>query len=651
MPRFTPEFLDELKSRIRPSDLIGRTVKLKKQGNEFAGLSPFTTEKTPSFFVNDKKGFYHCFSSGRHGDVIKFLQETQNLPFHEAVARLAEDVGMELPKDTPQQAEAAKQRKGLYEACAAAADFFAAMLTRQPGRHASAYLDRRGITPEQRKGFKIGYAPAERTALKDYLINKDFDEKTLVDAGLIIKPEDGGRTYDRFRDRVMFPIAGSNGKIIAFGGRALDKAARAKYLNSPETPIFHKGAQLYNYGQARAAISNSSDSLIVCEGYMDVIALWGVGVKNAVAPLGTAMTERQLGLLWSACDEPVLCFDGDRAGRQAAHRAIDRALPLLKPGKSLKFVFMPDGQDPDDLAREGGAAAVSKAFSNPAPLDKALWEREFEAQPLDTPERRAGFKSRMRTLVREIADQDVRAAYGDALRVRFDEAFGSPPSGPAPRPFSPPSGQKQNPFYRKGSGPGSFMDPKPLPETRNRTLQQKWRREALLVAAILHQPVLIERCEDEIFRFAPSDPGLDALLAALLHQFSAIGRVDIALLRHQLTNNVAVAALQRISEDAMLTRQGLLAPDADTDFVVSAWQEAYARHEAIQAESEVRDAASGCLSENGEEIWRAAVRARDTFAAQRHVSGASEDTGEGDLSQSLEELRAGVQSRRAKGQR
>ncbi|MEL7488562.1 MAG: DNA primase, partial [Pseudomonadota bacterium] len=270
MPRFTPEFLDELKARLRPSDVVGRYVKLKKQGNEFAGLSPFTKEKTPSFFVNDQKGFYHCFSSGKHGDVISFLQETQNVSFHEAVERLAEDAGMELPRETPQAAEQAKRQAGLAEACEAAAHFFEAMLARAPGRHAADYLRRRAVSAEQIKVFRIGYAPGknaggDRTALKDYLINKGFSEAVLVEAGLVIKPDDGGPAYDRFRDRVMFPILGARDRVIAFGGRALDPDARAKYLNSPETPLFHKSNVLYNLGPARAAAAADKAPIIVCE--------------------------------------------------------------------------------------------------------------------------------------------------------------------------------------------------------------------------------------------------------------------------------------------------------------------------------------------------------------------------------------------------
>ncbi|NOX96033.1 MAG: DNA primase, partial [Alphaproteobacteria bacterium] len=303
MPRFTPDFLDELKARLRPSDVIGRYVKLKKQGNEWAGLSPFTKEKTPSFFVNDNKGFYHCFSSGKHGDVISFLQETQRMSFHEAVEKLAEEAGLPLPAETPGDAARAQKAQGLAEACAAAAQYFAAMLHRSDGRHALEYLRGREITEAQIKQFTIGYAPKGRGGLKDFLINKGFSDDVLIEAGLTIKPDDGSASFDRFRNRIMFPITGPRDRVIAFGGRALDPDARAKYLNSPATPLFHKGSVLYNLNTARMAAADAKAPLIVCEGYMDVIALWGAGFKHAVAPLGTALTEDQLTLLWRASDE------------------------------------------------------------------------------------------------------------------------------------------------------------------------------------------------------------------------------------------------------------------------------------------------------------------------------------------------------------
>jgi DNA primase len=302
---------------------------------------------------------------------------------------------MEIPVEDPGEKARAEQKKGLAEASAAAAEFFAAMLRRADGRAGADYLAGRGVTKEQVEAFSLGFAPIARTALKDYLINKGYKEQTLIEAGLLIKPDDGGPSYDRFRGRVMFPIRGVRDTVIAFGGRALDPNARAKYLNSPETPLFHKGDVLYNYNAARRAAAEDDKPLIVCEGYMDVIALWGAGIKRAVAPLGTALTENQLAMLWRASDEPVLCFDGDRAGVAAAFRAIDRALPMLKPGKSLSFAFLPNGQDPDDLVRAGGAGAFNQVLEAAAPLAEVLWRRETVSKQLDTPERRPRCQKRL----------------------------------------------------------------------------------------------------------------------------------------------------------------------------------------------------------------------------------------------------------------
>ena len=282
----------------------------------------------------------------------------RDFPFRKQWSPLAADAGLELPTESPEEAARAAKAKGLAEACAEAAAFFVKCLHRNQGRGALDYLHDRGVTDAQIDEFDIGFAPSGRTDLKDYLINKGYAEDVLVEAGLVIKPDDGGAGYDRFRGRVMFPIKGSRERVIAFGGRALDPNARAKYLNSPETPLFHKSNVLYRYDAARKAAAADKAPLIVCEGYMDVIALWGAGVRNAVAPLGTALTEDQLQMLWRASEEPILCFDGDKAGVGAAHRSVDRALPLLAPGRSLNFVFLPEGQDPDDLVAGGGQSGV-----------------------------------------------------------------------------------------------------------------------------------------------------------------------------------------------------------------------------------------------------------------------------------------------------
>ncbi|MDI1363374.1 MAG: DNA primase, partial [bacterium] len=386
--RFDDRFLEELKTRLRPSDVIGKSVKLRRQGREYAGLSPFTKEKSPSFFVNDDKGFYHCFSSGKHGDIISFLQETERLTFTEAIERLAAEAGMSLPEPDPRAAFEDKKRAGLGDWMELAVAWFEAELRRPVGQAARAYLERRGLPESEWSRFHIGFAPNSRTGLKDYLIAKGAQPGDLVEAGVLIAPEDGGAPYDRFRDRIIFPITDTRGKAVSFGGRAMDPAARAKYLNGPETSLFHKGRLLYGLYEARkilhaaqAAAPTGDNPMVVVEGYMDVIACHRAGVA-AVAAMGTAMTEEQMEVLWRLHPEPTLCFDGDKAGQRAASRAMDRALPLLKPGRSFRFSLVSGGKDPDDVLREQGPAALRAQLAATTPFVEQLWNRERDLEPL-----------------------------------------------------------------------------------------------------------------------------------------------------------------------------------------------------------------------------------------------------------------------------
>src|SRR6195256_818447 len=364
--RFTPQFLEELRARLPVSEVVGRRVKLKKAGREFKGLSPFQQEKSPSFTVNDQKGFYHDFSSVKHGDIISFLMETEGVGFTEAVERLASMAGVPLPAATPDAARHEQRRKTLHDVMELAAKFFADTLASGNGAKARGYLGDRAISPSVQLQFRIGYAPGERFALKEHLGAQGIPVEDMVEAGLLVHGDDIPVPYDRFRDRVMFPISDLAGRIVAFGGRALDKDAPAKYLNSPETPLFHKGAMLYNAAPARQAAHRGAP-VIVVEGYVDVIAMVTAGFAATVAPLGTALTEDQLALLWKMADEPVLCFDGDKAGQRAAFRGCDIALPRPQPGKSLSFASLPDGQDPDDLVRSGGNGAVADVLAGARP--------------------------------------------------------------------------------------------------------------------------------------------------------------------------------------------------------------------------------------------------------------------------------------------
>src|ERR1700704_137539 len=420
--RFTPQFLEELRARLPVSEVVGRRVKLKKAGREFKGLSPFQQEKSPSFTVNDQKGFYHDFSSGKHGDIISFLMETEGVGFTEAVERLASMAGLALPAVTPDAAKHEQRRKTLYDVMELAAKFFADTLASRHGAKARGYLADRAISPATQLQFRIGYAPGERFALKEYLGAQGIPTEDMVEAGLLNGGEDIPVPYDKFRDRVMFPITDVRNRVIAFGGRALEKDVPAKYMNSPETPLFHKGDNLYNLATARAATHNGAP-LIVVEGYVDVIAMVTSGFAASVAPLGTALTENQLMLLWKMADEPILCFDGDKAGQKAAFRAADLALPHLKPGKSLRFALLPEGQDPDDLARSGGRAAIEEVIGAARGLADVIWSREVEGGSFATPERRAALGARIGELTGGIRDEVIRRYYRQDLIQRLQAMF------------------------------------------------------------------------------------------------------------------------------------------------------------------------------------------------------------------------------------
>src|ERR1700754_3694425 len=420
--RFTPEFLDEPRARLPLSEVVGRRVKLKKAGREWKGLSPFQQEKTPSFTVNDQKQFYHDFSTGKNGNIFDFLVQTEGLSFPEAVERLASMAGMALPAVTPDAARHEQRRKTLYDVMDLAAKFFTDTLASRNGAKARGYLGDRSIQPATQLQFRMGYAPGERFALKEHLGGLGIPVEDMVEAGLLIGGEDIPVPRDRFRDRVMFPITDARGRIIAFGGRALEKDVPAKYLNSPETPLFHKGDNLYNLFTARQAAHDGAP-LIVVEGYVDVIAMVTVGFGATVAPLGTALTENQLTLLWKMADEPILCFDGDGAGQRAAYRAADLALPHLKPGKSLRFALLPEGQDPDDLARSGGRGAIEEVIGAARGLADVIWSREVEGGSYATPERRAALEARINELSNGVRDEVVRRYYREDLASRLQRTF------------------------------------------------------------------------------------------------------------------------------------------------------------------------------------------------------------------------------------
>ena len=420
--RFTPAFLDEIRARLPVSAVAGRKVRLKKEGREWRGLSPFTSEKTPSFFVNDQKGRWFDFSAGKNGNIFDFVMETEGISFPEAVERLASEAGIALPVQSREEAAREQRRGTVLDAMEEAARYFEAQLRGREGDKARAYLAGRGMGEAVQREFRIGLALREKYALRDHLAGKNIAPDTMIEGGLLIHGEDIEVPYDRFRDRIMFPICDRSGRVIAFGGRTLDPSAPAKYLNSPETPLFQKGFGLYNHHRARKA-AHDTGRVISVEGYVDVIAMATAGFPETVASLGTALTSDQCALLWSMAEEPILCFDGDKAGRKAAGRAIETALPLIGGGRTMRFALLPDGLDPDDLARSGGADAIESVLAGAKPLVEMLWARERDARPLETPEHRTNLLERLNAATAVIADRTLRQAYQSDLRSRAFEHF------------------------------------------------------------------------------------------------------------------------------------------------------------------------------------------------------------------------------------
>lgn len=496
----TPQWLDELRARITLSSVISRTTRLTKAGHEFKACCPFHNEKSPSFTVNDSKGFYHCFGCGAHGDVIRWMTDQRGLSFMDAVKELASEAGMEVPAPDPRAAAKAEQQAGLHEVLAAAQDFYRAQLDTPEGAKARAYLNSRRFDSHTMERFGFGYAPAGRQALKAAL--KQFPEAMLIEAGMRIAVEEK-EPYDRFRDRLTIPLHDPRGRVIGFAARILDadKKDAPKYLNSPDTPLFDKGRTLFNLHRAGPA-SRQSGRIVVVEGQMDVVALAAAGIEEAVAPMGTALTERQLEMLWRLVETPILCFDGDAAGQRAAMRAITRALPMLRPSHSLKIVRMPPGMDPDDLIKRDGAAALENLLANPRSLLDQLWEHERDALPLVSPEDKAGLKARLMSHVETITDKDIQALYRRELGDRFS-AFAFP--------------QREQREWKpgvRGKAPVQRSDPAMMARLRKSTGSRDALSAAVL-AGLMRFPQELARHGDALAHADLADPRFAALVDAV----------------------------------------------------------------------------------------------------------------------------------------
>ncbi|WP_292050724.1 MULTISPECIES: DNA primase [unclassified Brevundimonas] len=569
--RFDERFIEELKARLRPSDVIGRTVKLKRQGREYVGLSPFAKEKSPSFFVNDDKGFFHDFSSGKHGDIISFLQETERLSFVEAVSRLAAEAGMQLPAEDPMAKEREEKRQGLSDWMEWAQKWFAANLRRQVGTATREYLEKRGLPEDQWDRFGLGYAPNDREGLKNALVQRGAKPGELVEAGLLIAPEGGGQPYDRFRDRLMFPIHDARGRIVSFGGRAMNPDDRAKYLNGPESPLFHKGATLYGLPEARrilGAEKKGEQGIIVVEGYMDVIACQRAGLP-AVAPMGTALTEEQMERLWRVSSEPVLCFDGDAAGLRAAYRAIERALPLLKPGRSFRFALLEGEQDPDDVLREKGAPALRQMVAQTKTFSEVLFQREVEAEPLDTPERKAGLKGRLRAAAGAVQDKDLAEQYRRDLFDRFDALF---PRQQNARPQGASGGYGERRKWGSAALQGQTVEGQRAMQALSRSIEPV---AAALVHGVIEDPERLDDHMEAIARYGFGDPALSDLAKELVRLRFSGRSLDSAALRRHLASSGYDVLMHEVEKAAAKSGAPFLAADKPLGEMRTLWSQAF----------------------------------------------------------------------------
>ncbi|MHA3978054.1 DNA primase [Halovulum sp. GXIMD14794] len=648
-------FLDELRNRVSIAQVAGRKVtwdthKSNPAKGDMWAPCPFHSEKTASFHVDDAKGFYYCFGCHAKGDALSFVRETENVGFMEAVEILASEAGMTMPAPDPKARKREEKRAGLAEVMEMAVAWTRMQLSSGAAQAARDYIQRRGLSPETIKTFEIGFAPDSRTAMLSHLRDKGVPEADIVAAGLAIKPDDGGSAYDRFRGRIMFPIRDARGRAIAFGGRAMDPNARAKYLNSPETALFDKGRALYNVQRAREA-SGKSGALIVTEGYMDVIALAQAGLAHAVAPLGTAITEHQLQMLWRICPEPVIALDGDRAGIEAAMRLIDVALPLLEPGRALRFTILPDKMDPDDLIKAEGVEAMQALLDKARPMVDLLWQRETEGRNFDSPERRAALDAKLRDAIKLIRDPILHSHYRDAIRDKRAELFGTRRDEGGPRRDGGGYNGYNGGGFQGGRGKGGKFRGRggpamPLPSTRASILARTDADVAISVARIresaillgcLNHPSVIAEIEPELDAMRFLCPDLDNLRRTVLHvaentlhasgitEDPAAYRANVAQL-HGSDPADTLMAVGQVRDNPHLRQTAPVAA------VLAVIREEMTKHRAalgaeaerIEAETEITGVADEGLT------WRlqqaAAAREESMRSSARENEGGEEDT-------------------------
>ena len=630
-----PGFLDEIRNRLSLAQVAGRKViwdnkKTNQAKGDFWAPCPFHQEKTASFHVDDRKGYYYCFGCHEKGDMIGFVMGTENVGFIEAVEILAGEAGLQMPARDPRAKEKQDRNKELGDVMEMAVQFFKLHYASKAGTAARDYVRDRRLPVEIQDQFEIGFAPAARDALYQHLRGKGVDEAKIVEAGLAGKPDDGRSPFDRFRNRIIFPIRDARGRCIAFGGRAMDPNDNAKYLNSPETPLFDKGRTLYNHGPAREA-AGKADQLIVAEGYMDVIALSQFGFGHAVAPLGTAITEHQLQMLWRMHPEPIIALDGDTAGLRAAMRLIDLALPVLEAGKSLRFCIMPEGQDPDDYLKANGADALRELLSSAEPMVNLLWRRETDGKVLDSPERRAAVDKSLREAIFKIKDKSIRSHYGQAIAALRRELF------------EPRTQTRTGVWQPRGrpSGPQNSTKSTALAQADEASIRL---REAVILMAALRQPETVKTHLTQFEKLGLQNDDFQKILNALLDNLEiALSEDDpTEWLDQTLHSTLGTSPITTLSAMRAIASHPHLQDDSDPELTARTLEEELAKLAALSgARNEIADAIEdmGGMVDEGL-TWRLSQAAEARTKALRAIEDEDDATDQADvgLSDQLQQM-------------
>ncbi|WP_366656999.1 DNA primase [Fodinicurvata sp. EGI_FJ10296] len=664
-----PSFLEDVKSRIGLSDLVGRSVRLKKAGREYSGLCPFHKEKSPSFTVNNDKGFFHCFGCGAHGDHIGFLTDHDGLSFMDAVETLASMAGMEVPRPAPGDQAREKRRKTLHDLVEEACRYFQGALNTRDGETARDYLKGRGLDDAAITRFRIGYAPAAGQRLVEHLTAREFDPAAIEEAGLIRTPEDGRKPYAFFRDRIVFPVTDRRGRVVAFGGRALNDNG-PKYLNSPDGPIFHKGRLLYNLAGAAPAVQRGH-GLIVVEGYMDVVALVRAGFHGAVAPLGTALTEEQVDVLWQVSRAPVICFDGDNAGLRAAFRAAERVLPRLRPDHTIKIAFLPSGDDPDSLVRRDGTEAVRKVLTAALPLAEIVWREEYARHDVSAPEGLAGLRAGLDQRAQSIGDSTVRTYYQQHFRDRLAEVFPSgnrfagwgndngrsarPGSGSDSRGAWKSGGRGRGGWFGNqgrangaraaGAGGSHVSRYAPLPvEPPSRVTNARSLMPLILLALIINHPRAFDEYGEVLGLLRIEDAQLDRLRQKVIAVLSAYESetgadletqpgpvpgaadaqgetvLDSEAAKGHLINSLDTDALKRLDLSGVYDHAPYVGSDRSDEAAIDGWRETWRLHGVREVRDEIRRALS-LLEGDPSEGNRQRISALKSIVAENRGTG------------------------------